>query len=53
MNKNQKYENSKVSNQDTYPAPGHTWVRFFRNQEKLTDLRIQQDLSEAMKDADP
>jgi len=38
--------------QDTYPAPGHSWARFFRNQEKLTELRIQQDLSEALQGAD-
>ena len=38
--------------QDTYPAPGHSWARFFRNQEKLTELRIQQDLNEALKGAD-
>jgi len=38
--------------QETYPAPGHSWSRFFRNQEKLTELRIQQDLNEALKGAD-
>ncbi len=38
--------------QDTYPTPGHSWSRFFRNQEKLTELRIQQDLGEALKSAD-
>jgi nucleotide sugar dehydrogenase len=38
--------------QDTYPAPGHSWSRFFRNQEKLTELRIQQDLGEALRGAD-
>ncbi len=38
--------------QDTYPTPGHSWSRFFRNQEKLTELRIQQDLGEALKGAD-
>jgi nucleotide sugar dehydrogenase len=38
--------------QDTYPATGHSWSRFFRNQEKLTELRIQPDLSEVLKGAD-
>lgn len=38
--------------QDTYPAPGLSRARFFRNQEKLKELRVQQDLDEAMKDAD-
>jgi len=38
--------------QDTYPAPGHSWARFFRNQENLKDLRINQDLQNALKGAD-
>jgi nucleotide sugar dehydrogenase len=37
--------------QDTFPSPGYSKARFFRNQEKLKDLRIQQDLNEALKDA--
>jgi UDP-N-acetyl-D-glucosamine dehydrogenase len=38
--------------QDTYPAPGKSWARFFRNQEKLEDLRIQQDLAKALEGVD-
>ncbi len=38
--------------QDTYPAPGHSWARFFRNQEKLTELRIHEDIPGALKEAD-
>ena len=38
--------------QDAYPAPGHSWARFFRNQENLTGLRIQQDLPDTLKGAD-
>jgi len=38
--------------QDTYPAPGQSWARFFRNQEHLKDLRVQNDLATALKDAD-
>jgi UDP-N-acetyl-D-glucosamine dehydrogenase len=38
--------------QDTYPAPGKGRARFFRNQKKLHDLRIENDLWEALKDAD-
>lgn len=34
--------------QDTYPAPGHSLARFFRNQEHLKELRIQQDLKTAL-----
>ncbi len=38
--------------QDTYPAPGHSKARFFRNQEKLKDLRVEKDLKGALKDAE-
>jgi len=38
--------------QDTYPAPGHSWARFFRNQENLTGLCIQQNLPDTLKGAD-
>jgi len=37
--------------QDTYPAPGHSWSRFFRNQEKLKELNIQ-SLEETLQGAD-
>jgi nucleotide sugar dehydrogenase len=33
--------------QDSYPAPGHSWSRFFRNQELLTTLRVEKDLATA------
>jgi UDP-N-acetyl-D-glucosamine dehydrogenase len=33
--------------QDSYPAPGHSWSRFFRNQEHLTSLRVEKDLAAA------
>jgi nucleotide sugar dehydrogenase len=42
----------ELEKQDTYPAPGHSWARFFRNQESLTDLRIEPDLAVALKGAD-
>jgi nucleotide sugar dehydrogenase len=38
--------------QDVYPRPGYSWARFFRNQEKLAELRVLQDLAGAMKDVD-
>ncbi len=38
--------------QDTYPAPGHSWARFFRNQENLTRLVVKNDLAEAVRGAD-
>jgi len=42
----------ELEKQDTYPAPGHSRAQFFRNQERLSDLRIQRDLLETLKDAD-
>jgi nucleotide sugar dehydrogenase len=38
--------------QDTYPAPGHSWSRFFRNQGNLKDLTISKDMAEAVRGAD-
>ena len=38
--------------QDTYPAPGHSKARFFRNQEKLKELRVEKDLMASLKDAE-
>ncbi|MBN2372708.1 nucleotide sugar dehydrogenase [bacterium] len=38
--------------QDTYPAPGLSKARFFRNQEKLTQLRVSQDIEESLKGID-
>ena len=42
----------ELESQDTYPAPGHSWSRFFRNQEHLTELRVQSDLATALKGAE-
>jgi len=39
----------ELEKQDTYPALGHSWARFFRNQEHLTDIRVQTDLPAALK----
>ena len=38
--------------QDEYPSPTHGLKRFFRNQDKLTDLRLESDLQEALRGAD-
>jgi UDP-N-acetyl-D-mannosaminuronate dehydrogenase len=38
--------------QDTYPAPGQSWKRFFRSQEELKNLRIQKDLRAALHHAE-
>lgn len=38
--------------QDSYPAPGESKSRFFRNQEKLKEIRVEQDLNKALDGAD-
>jgi len=42
----------ELEKQDTYPAPGKSWARFFRNQDDLSDIRMHADLSEALKGVD-
>ena len=39
----------ELEKQDVYPAPGHSWKRFFRNQEDLKGIVVQKDLSAALK----
>ena len=41
----------ELEKQDTYPAQGHSLARFFRNQDKLVNIRIQHDFSAALKGA--
>jgi len=41
----------ELEKQDTYPAPGHSWTRFFRNQADLVNIRVQHDLPAAIKGA--
>jgi UDP-N-acetyl-D-glucosamine dehydrogenase len=38
--------------QDTYPGTGQSKARFFRNQEKLKEIYIEQDLNKALHDAE-
>jgi nucleotide sugar dehydrogenase len=42
----------EMEKQDTYPAPGHSMARFFRNQDKLGDMRMTETLAETLKGAD-
>ncbi len=42
----------ELEKQDSYPAPGHSLARFFRNQEKLTDIRVHDNLAETLQGAD-
>jgi nucleotide sugar dehydrogenase len=39
----------ELESQDSYPAPGHSWARFFRNQQDLLNVRVQKDLPSALK----
>lgn len=39
----------ELEDQDEYPAPGHSWKRFFRNQEHLKNIVVQKDLKKAIK----
>lgn len=42
----------ELEKQDTYPAPGHSWARFFRNQDKLTETHIEPTLKKVLKGVD-
>ena len=42
----------ELESQDTYPAPGLSWSRFFRNQEHLKEARVEKDLPAALKGAE-
>ena len=42
----------ELEKQEVYPAPGHSWSRFFRNQEGLVNTVVQRDLPAALKGAE-
>ncbi len=42
----------ELEKQETYPAPGQSWSRFFRNQETLSGTRVQKDIGEALAGSD-
>ena len=42
----------ELEKQDTYPAPGHSWSRFFRNQDRLQESIVQKDLKKTLQGAD-
>jgi nucleotide sugar dehydrogenase len=42
----------ELEKQDTYPSPGHSMSRFFRNQEKLAEMQMMNSLAEAVGGAD-
>ncbi len=41
----------ELEKQDSYPAPGHSLARFFRNQDDLDKTRVQHDLAAVLKGA--
>lgn len=42
----------ELEEQDTYPSPGSSWKRFFRNQEGLKNAVVEKDLEASMKGAE-
>lgn len=42
----------ELEKQETFPAPGHSWSRFFRNQESLSELSMTAGVEEALQGAD-
>jgi hypothetical protein len=42
----------ELEKQESYPAPGHSLARFFRNQERLGELRMQENMADALNGAD-
>jgi len=42
----------ELESQDTYPAPGHSWKRFFRSQEDLVNVRVEKDLKACLKETE-
>ena len=42
----------ELEKQDVYPAPGHSWKRFFRNQEELINVRVLKDLRKGLEGAE-
>lgn len=42
----------ELESQDTYPAPGHSWARFFHNQDDLVNTRVEKDFFAAIKGCD-
>jgi len=39
----------ELEKQDVYPAPGHSWSRFFRNQDELKNIKVEKNLSESLR----
>jgi UDP-N-acetyl-D-glucosamine dehydrogenase len=42
----------ELEKQDIYPAPEHSWKRFFRNQNDLVNVRVEKDLPKVLNGAE-
>ena len=42
----------EIEKQDEYPSPTHSLKRFFRSQDKLSELRVEKDLKQALSGTD-
>lgn len=42
----------ELESQDTYPSPGRSWSRFFRNQDDLGGVRVEKDLAATLAGAE-
>jgi nucleotide sugar dehydrogenase len=42
----------ELEKQETYPAPGKSWARFFRNQNSLSRVKVHQEMAPALTQAD-
>jgi nucleotide sugar dehydrogenase len=42
----------ELEKQDTYPAPGHSMARFFRNQDRLDEIEVQTQLKSVLEFSD-
>ena len=42
----------ELEEQETYPAPGHSWKRYFRNQEHLNESVVEKDLPKILQGAE-
>ncbi|MCY2928516.1 MAG: GDP-mannose dehydrogenase [Planctomycetota bacterium] len=42
----------ELESHEDYPAPGHSWSRFFRNQKGLVNTRVEKDMAKALKGVD-
>ncbi|MCK4959919.1 MAG: GDP-mannose dehydrogenase, partial [Planctomycetes bacterium] len=42
----------ELENQEVYPSPGQSWSRFFRNQQDLEHIKVQDDLQTSLNEVE-